>query len=207
MAIITVQYAAAILAILLGLLGIGGTVFALVTVERNLSRLRGGIRDGRQHLLQFADSLEQAGVAAENAAGSIDEAKRSLGIAARMSEDAADTVGKMGDYTDFSVLGVRPLGGVARWLAAEERELGLMSEQLWATAGSLGDDAENMRLLGGDLRQSGKQMETLISQLDGIAGVEGGDLPSKARLGVFAAAGWFLMFSLFLCVLGAALLS
>lgn len=197
---------AAILAIVLGVLGIAGVVAGMIVIRQALHRLGSGISVTRDNMSQFAASLEQAGESADNAAGSVDEAKRSLAIAARMAEDAAITIGTVAQHTDVEILGVRPFRGVQRWFRDEQRELGLMADQLRATSGSMADDANNMRQLGRDLRHSGDLMGSLIIQLDGIAGAGGESLISTLNMAAYSAAIWFVLFSLFLIALGAALL-
>ncbi|MCL5256962.1 MAG: hypothetical protein M1319_04090 [Chloroflexi bacterium] len=197
--------AAAILSIILGVLGIAGGFFGLLILRQAVDLLVTSMRATRESVSQFAASMEQAGEAADNAANSVDEAKRSLAIAARLSEDAAATMGTIVQHTNVQILGVRPLRGVQRWLRDEQRELSLMADQLRGTSGSLADDADNMRQLGIDLRHSGDLMASLISQLDGIAGAGRGSLLSTIKMASYAAATWLFLFSLFLIMLGGAL--
>lgn len=200
-------FAAGVMSALLGITALVGSGYGLILIRLSLREVEESFRTAGESLFQFAVSLNKAAGAANNAAGSVDEAKRSLGIAARMAEDVASAVSNLGGITDLKILGVHPFRGFKVVLEDSRREFRSMADQLRNTSGSFGDDADNMREMAIDLKQSSDQMAELVAKLSGIAGGRGKTLLSGLERAIYLAVAWAALLGLFLLVLAAGLLT
>jgi methyl-accepting chemotaxis protein len=199
--------AAGTMSALLGITALIGSGYGLLILRQSIRQIEENFKLMGDNLFQFAVSLNKAAGAAANAAGSVDEAKRSLAIAARMAEDVASAISNIGSVTDLKVLGIHPFRGLGAVLHDGQREFRTMAGQLRDTAGSLGSDADNMREMSIDLKQSSDQMAELVANLRGIAGGKGKTLISGAGRATYLAAAWAVLLGLFLLVLAGGLLT
>jgi len=176
-----------------GLSGILVLLLALAVLVPPLLTV-GNLGVERQDAVAFLDSTVQALDAATSGSGdagaTLTAAAKSAHEAAGLSDGLARSMSALGNASDVSILGSRPLAGLAGQFAAVGTEANQLSATMTTLAATLGQNTIDFATLQADLaaiRQQVAGLRAAVAASDGLDGLAPGLAPLVVLISIWMA--------------------
>jgi hypothetical protein len=114
-----------------------------------------------QGLQSISTTLDDASASAANMSGSFGQSQASLVTASQVATQVATAFREVARYTQFNILGMQPIAGMAQPFLDSSDQLDVLSEDLSRTSTALGSNAADMQRISADFRR-------LRTEVDGL---------------------------------------
>lgn len=149
-------------------------------VVRSLDQTATTIHDAAQGIANVNDSLDQARVSSEHAAG--------------LARDVAGTMGLLAVSIDVTVFGVRPFEQVVPAFQQASQQLGALGTDLDGIAQAIGQNSEDARITAANLERLEQTIGELNESVAGVPSLEvSSDSLASIRLALFGLIAWLVI--------------
>jgi hypothetical protein len=143
-----------------GAVGLAATLYGHALVRQAFAGARelGVMAPGEKSralrgLESIATTLDDASASAGNMSGSFGQSQASLATASEVATELAAALREAARYTQFDILGVQPIAGMAQPFLESSDQLEVLSGDLGRTSAALSSNAADMQRLSADFQR------------------------------------------------------
>lgn len=172
----------ALLAGIIGLLGIGGSLLVYRQVGIVERATQNEIRRISNNFTLIANTLTTVSTSATNAATSVTQTRQSLTEAAATTRSAATTLDQTATAINFTIPGTTysPLAGVDTNFHDQARQLRSLGDNVDQTNAALGQNVDDLGAISRDVASIAARMSDIADQLRRLSGDNDGALAAVA---------------------------
>jgi len=160
-----------ILALILIVFGIAGSVFSIVFMKRinlftgnvkQIENINTSLKSGFESITVIA---KNTGTATENMAASIKSARLSLEAASGTAASSADAIYSISKLTDFDILGFKPMAETGQYFNQIGDDLKTLSVSILATSEALKTNEEDLSRIGANFEDVSLQLNVISGEI------------------------------------------